>query len=71
MNADEQPLGECPPVAWWQVRNIPYAEYVQMISQAADFTVNAVLDTLSFLLLGKAWTELHDAVSVPIPGELL
>ncbi|TDZ91145.1 hypothetical protein [Mycobacteroides salmoniphilum] len=71
MNADEQPLGECPPVAWWQVHNIPYAEYVQMISQAADFTVNAVLDTLSFLLFGKTWTELHDAVSVPLPRELL
>lgn len=65
MNTDEQPIGECPPVAWWQVQNIPYAV---IVSEAVDCAINAALDLLSVGLFGTTWTELVDQMGwQPMP----
>ncbi|MDM2104288.1 hypothetical protein PP405_11435 [Mycobacteroides abscessus] len=52
---DDYPLGEYPPVTWWQVQNIPYAV---IISEAVDIAINAALDLIAVSLFGKTWTEL-------------
>lgn len=57
MNTDEQPLGECPPVTWWQVQNIPHAV---IVSEAVVAAIRAALDLLAVTLFGKPWSELVD-----------
>lgn len=55
---DDYPLGEHPPVTWWQVQNIPYGVYVEIIMPIALSVIEAALDALSIVLLGKSWSEL-------------
>lgn len=57
MNTDEQPLGEHPPVTWWQVQNIPYAV---IVSEAVIAAISVALDLLAVTLFGKPWSELVD-----------
>ncbi|MEC4854679.1 hypothetical protein R2325_02730 [Mycobacteroides chelonae] len=54
---DDYPLGEYPPVTWWQVQNIPYAV---IISEAVNTAITAALDLISVSLFGKTWAELVD-----------
>ncbi|GLE55341.1 hypothetical protein [Mycobacteroides chelonae] len=54
---DDYPLGEHPPVTWWQVQNIPYAV---IVSEAVNAAISASLDLLSVTLFGKPWSELFD-----------
>ncbi|WP_254383996.1 hypothetical protein [Mycobacteroides chelonae] len=57
---DDYPLGEHPPVTWWQVQNIPYWVYVEIIVPVAISAIEATLDVLSTTLFGKPWSELVD-----------
>ncbi|WP_078313739.1 hypothetical protein [Mycobacteroides chelonae] len=52
---DDYPLGEYPPVTWWQVQNVPYAV---IVSEAAVAAISAALDLLAVSLFGKTWSEL-------------
>ncbi|QSM88771.1 hypothetical protein PROPHIGD91-3_14 [Mycobacterium phage prophi91-3] len=62
---DDYPLGECPPVTWWQVQNIPYAV---IISEAVDIAIHAALDLIAVTLFGKTWAELVDQMGwQPMP----
>ncbi len=54
---DDYPLGEHPPVTWWQVQNIPYAV---ITSEAVDSAIAASLDLPAVSLFGKTWLELVD-----------
>lgn len=54
---DDYPLGECPPVTWWQVQNIPHAV---ILSEAVNIAIIEALDLLSVTLFGKPWSELVD-----------
>lgn len=60
MNTDDHPLGEHPPVTWWQVQNIPYGVYVEIIVPVTISAIEATLDVLSTTLFGKPWSELVD-----------
>ncbi|KRQ29773.1 hypothetical protein AOT83_26350 [Mycobacteroides sp. H001] len=55
---DDYPLGEHPPVTWWQVQNIPYGVYVEIIVPVAISAIEATLDLISIALFGKPWSEL-------------
>ncbi|SIG07352.1 Uncharacterised protein [Mycobacteroides abscessus subsp. abscessus] len=55
---DDYPLGEYPPVTWWQVQNIPYAIYAEFIAPTANLVIEATLDLISIALFGKSWSEL-------------
>ncbi|QDF72338.1 hypothetical protein [Mycobacteroides chelonae] len=55
---DDYPLGEHPPVTWWQVQNIPYGLYVEIIVPVAISAIEATLDLISIALFGKSWSEL-------------
>lgn len=55
---DDYPLGEHPPVTWWQVQNIPYGVYVEIIVPVAISAIEATLDVLSTTLFGMTWAEL-------------
>ena len=55
---DDYSLGECPPVTWWQVQNIPYGVYVEIIVPVAISAIEATLDLISIALFGKPWSEL-------------
>ncbi|MGH3954499.1 MAG: hypothetical protein ACRDTI_10735 [Mycobacterium sp.] len=57
---DGYPLGECPPVTWWQVQNIPY---VVIISEVVDIAINAAFDLIAVSLFGTTWAELVLQVS--------
>ncbi|SIM00193.1 hypothetical protein [Mycobacteroides abscessus] len=59
VESDDYPLGEHPPVAWWQVQNVPYA-VVEFITPIAISVTEAMLDLISIALLGKPWSELVD-----------
>lgn len=62
---DDYPLGEWPPVTWWQVQNIPYAV---IVSEAVDIAIHAALDLIAVNLLGKTWAELVDQMGwQPMP----
>ncbi|MGP3321425.1 hypothetical protein [Mycobacteroides abscessus] len=54
---DDYPLGEHPPVTWWQVQNIPHAV---IVSEAVVAAISAALDLLAVTLFGKPWSELID-----------
>ncbi|SHY39905.1 Uncharacterised protein [Mycobacteroides abscessus subsp. abscessus] len=56
---DDYPLGEHPPVTWWQVQNIPYA-VIEFITPIVISVTEATLDLLSVTLFGKPWSELFD-----------
>ncbi|WP_079766956.1 DNA methyltransferase [Mycobacteroides abscessus] len=57
---DDQPLGEHPPVTWWQVQNIPYGVYVEIIVPVAISAIEATLDVLSTTLFGNLCTAPRD-----------
>ncbi|SHT85146.1 Uncharacterised protein [Mycobacteroides abscessus subsp. bolletii] len=65
--ADDYPLGEYPPVTWWQVQNIPYVVFAEVIAPIAISVIEATLDAISIALLGKTWTEL--VLQLPPNGE--
>lgn len=54
---DDCPLGEHPPVTWWQVQNIPYGV---IVSDAVVAAISGALDLLAVSLFGKPWSELVD-----------
>lgn len=56
---DDYPLGEYPPVTWWQVQNIPYA-IVEFITPIAIAATESALDLISIAIFGKPWSELFD-----------
>ncbi len=55
MIADDQPLGEYPPVTDWQVRNIAYAQIVLFETQLA---ILLTIDLISISMFGKTFDEL-------------
>lgn len=56
---DDYPLGEYPPVTWWQVQNIPYT-VIEFITPTVNSIIEATLDLISIALFGKPWSELVD-----------
>lgn len=54
---DDYPLGEHPPVTWWQVQNIPHAA---IVSESVVAAISSALDLLAVTLFGKPWSELVD-----------
>ncbi|SHY52993.1 Uncharacterised protein [Mycobacteroides abscessus subsp. abscessus] len=54
---DDYPLGEYPPVTWWQVQNIPHA-VVEFITPIAISAAEAALDLVSMAVFGEPWAEL-------------
>lgn len=54
---DDYPLGEHPPVTWWQVQNIPHA-VIDFITPIVISAAEDALDRISIALLGKPWSEL-------------
>lgn len=57
---DDYPLGEHPPVTWWQVQNVPYA-VIEFATPIVISVTEATLDLLAVSLFGKPWSELFDS----------